>query len=285
MITALNAAELREAIAPGKSVGLVPTMGALHAGHVSLLSRARAENDVVVMSLFVNPTQFNDPDDFDKYPRDLDRDRRTAEEAGVDIVFAPEAQTMYPTGFDTVVTVRALSSVLEGASRPGHFAGVCTVVAKLLNAVAPTRAYFGQKDYQQLQVINRMTRDLNMPVEIVSCPIVREADGLAMSSRNVRLSEDDRKAAPVLSKALAYVQDIADTGVHDAYQLRAWLAQTIEVEALAKLDYAVIVDPCDLKEVDTIDHGAVALVAAAFGSVRLIDNRILRPASGPEVRR
>ena len=290
MITVQTAAALRDSVPLGKEIGkhpigLVPTMGALHDGHVSLLSRARAENELVVMSLFVNPTQFNDPEDYEKYPRNPERDAQIAKDAGVDVLFAPTPDMMYPKGFDTVVSVSAMAGVIEGASRPGHFNGVATVVTKLLNMVRATRAYFGEKDYQQLQIIRRLASDLDIGTEIVPCPTVREPDGLALSSRNVRLSPDLRKAALVINRALGYVQEIADTGVHDAYQLRAWLAQTIEVEPLAKLDYALVVDPDDLREVDTIDHGAIALVAASFGKVRLIDNRLLRPAPGPEVRR
>ena len=260
-------------------------MGALHEGHASLLRRARTENEIVVLSSFVNPTQFNDPDDFDKYPRNPEADAQIALDAGVDILFNPAMADIYPKGFDTVVVVRALTDVFEGASRPGHFTGVATVVTKLLNIVGATRAYFGEKDYQQLQIVRRLTTDLDIPTEIVPCEIVREADGLAMSSRNVRLTPEERKAATVISRALSYTQEIADTGVHDAYALRAWLTQTIEVEPLAKLDYAVIVDPDELREVDTIDVGAVALVAATFGKVRLIDNRSLKVAPGYEVRR
>ncbi|HEY3331315.1 MAG TPA: pantoate--beta-alanine ligase [Capsulimonadaceae bacterium] len=285
MITADSIVSLRTSLTPGKTVGFVPTMGAFHEGHLSLIRQARAENDIVVVSLFVNPTQFNDPEDFEKYPRDYDRDAALAIGAGADVLFLPTMEEMYPNGFDTVVVVRALTDVLEGASRPGHFTGVATVVTKLLNIAGATRAYFGQKDYQQLQVVQRLAADLNIPTTIVPCPIVREPDGLAMSSRNIRLTPEQRKAATVLSRALSYVQDIADTGIHDAYQLRAWLAQTIEVETIGKLDYAVIVDPEQLREVDTIDAGAVALVAATFGKVRLIDNLSLKPAPGPEVRR
>jgi pantoate--beta-alanine ligase len=269
----------------GKTVGLVPTMGALHAGHISLIERARTECDYVVMSLFVNPTQFTDIEDFEKYPRDPYRDRALAEKSGVDLVFEPTVDEMYAKGFDTVVAVRNLSDVLEGSSRPGHFQGVATVVTKLLNMVGPQKAFFGEKDYQQLQVIRRFATDLDMPVKIVGCPIVREADGLAMSSRNVRLTAAQRASAPVLKRALDYAQEIADTGVHDAYALRAWMAQTIAVDASVVLDYATIVDPDDLREVDTIDSGGIALVAATFGKVRLIDNRVLMPAPGYEVRR
>jgi pantoate--beta-alanine ligase len=269
----------------GKSVGLVPTMGALHAGHLSLIEKARSESDYVVMSLFVNPTQFTEIEDFEKYPRDPVRDRALAEEAGVDLIFEPSVSDMYGKGFDTVVAVRQLSDVFEGRSRPGHFQGVATVVTKLINLAGADKAFFGEKDYQQLQVVRRIVADLNLSVQIVGCPIVREPDGLAMSSRNVRLSERQRAAAVILKTALDYAQEIADTGVHDAYALRAWIAQTIEVEAEAKLDYATIVDPDDLRDVDTIDSGGVALVAATFGKVRLIDNRVLKPAPGYEVRR
>jgi pantoate--beta-alanine ligase len=252
-------------------------MGALHEGHLSLLRRAREENDIVVMTLFVNPTQFNDPKDFEKYPRDDERDTELAMAEGVDVLFLPEPSDIYPKGFDTVVVVRALSERLEGASRPGHFSGVSTVVSKLLNLITPDKAYFGEKDWQQLQVIKRMVADLNINTKIVSMPTIRETDGLAMSSRNVRLTADQRKAASVLSKALDYTQDIADTGVINAYELAAWLRQSIAVEKLANIDYAVVVDPETLQEIDTIENGAIAAVAVKFGEVRLIDNRLIHP--------
>jgi pantoate--beta-alanine ligase len=281
--------ELRAALLPlrraGKSVGVVPTMGAFHEGHLTLMRQARAENDVVITTLFVNPTQFNDPADFERYPRDDARDVRLAEEVGVDFLFMPSPTEMYSKDFDTVVVVRGLSDRLEGKSRPGHFQGVATVVTKLLNIAGADRAYFGQKDWQQLQVISRMVKDLDIPTEIVPVPIVREPDGLAMSSRNVLLTPEHRQAAVVLSSALADTQAIADTGVNDAYQLAAWLRQTIEVQPLAKVDYAVVVDAESLQETDTIDNGAIALVAATFGKIRLIDNRILRPLGGPGLRR
>ncbi len=260
-------------------------MGAFHAGHLTLVRRAKAENDVVMVTLFVNPTQFNDLEDFDRYPRDPIRDTRMAEAEGVDILFTPSPEAMYPKGFDTVVVVRALSERLEGGSRPGHFAGVSTVVTKLLNLAGADRAYFGEKDWQQLQVIHALTRDLDIPTEIIGVPTVREPDGLALSSRNVRLTPPQRAAATVLSEALDNAQAIADTGVQDAYQLAAWLRQTIEVQPLARVDYAVIVAPDTLQEIDTIDQGAVALVAATFGKVRLIDNHLIRAAPGPNVRR
>ena len=276
---------LNQARRAGKTVGLVPTMGAFHEGHLTLMRRARAENDVVVVTLFVNPTQFNDLDDFDRYPRDPARDTEMAEAAGVDVLFTPAPTEMYPKGFDTVVVVRALSERLEGASRPGHFQGVATVVTKLLNLAGADRAYFGEKDWQQLQVIKALARDLDVPTEIIGVPTIRETGGLALSSRNVRLSAEQRAAALVLSAALDNAQAIADTSVQDAYQLAAWMRQTIEVQPLARVDYAVVVDPETLQEIDTIENGAVGLVAATFGKVRLIDSRLLRASSGPNVRR
>lgn len=269
----------------GQTVGLVPTMGAFHEGHLSLMRRARAECDRVVVSLFVNPTQFTDIEDFERYPRDFARDARLAEAEGVDFLFTPSPEAMYPKGFDTVVVVRALSERLEGASRPGHFAGVATVVAKLFHIVQPDRAYFGEKDWQQFQIVRSLVRDLDMPIAIAGLPTLREPDGLALSSRNVRLTPEQRAAATVLAAALDNAQAIADTGVQDAYQLAAWMRQTIEVQPLARVDYAVVVDPETIQEIDTIENGAVALVAATFGKVRLIDNRLLRAVPGPNVRR
>jgi pantoate--beta-alanine ligase len=274
--------DLRQALntarASGKSVGFVPTMGALHEGHLTLLRRARAENGLVVMSVFVNPTQFNDPQDYEKYPRDLESDKALAEGAGADIVFAPAGSEIYPEGFTTTVTVRGLSDILEGASRPGHFQGVATVVAKLLNIVQPARAYFGEKDYQQLQVIRRLTLDLDIPTEIVPCATVREPDGLALSSRNVRLSLEERQAATVLSRALKHVQESANAGERDARALTRKLADAIQAEPRAVLDYTVIVDRETLQEVDQIDNSPIALVAATFGKVRLIDNQVINSA-------
>ncbi len=289
MQTITEIAELRAALyaarKDGKTIGLVPTMGAFHEGHLSLMRRAKAENDLVVVTLFVNPTQFNELDDFDRYPRDYDRDAQRAEVEGVDFLFLPTPDAMYPKGFDTVVVVRALSERLEGASRPGHYAGVATVVAKLLTIAQADRAYFGEKDWQQLQIIRSLTRDLDIPTEIMGMPIVRESDGLALSSRNVRLTPEQRAAALVLSAALENAQDIADTGVQDAYQLAAWMRQTIEVQPLARVDYAVVVAPDTLQEIDTIEAGAIALVAATFGRVRLIDARLLRLPAGAAMKR
>jgi len=250
-------------------------MGAFHDGHLELMRRAKAENDVVVVWLFVNPTQFNDKYDFDKYPRDVDRDRDLAEGAGVDYLFTPSPAEIYPTGFDTTVIVKGLSVRLEGKSRPGHFNGVSTVVAKLLNIAQADRAYFGEKDWQQLQIVKRLTVDLDLPTQIVPCPIVREPDGLAMSSRNVRLSPEERKAATILNRALDEVDRMATGGVRDAHLLESALHHAIAVEPLAKIDYAVVVDPASMTEIDVIDNGALAAVAVVFGKVRLIDNRLL----------
>jgi pantoate--beta-alanine ligase len=283
-ITHLRAA-LSEARRAGKTIGLVPTMGAFHEGHLTLMRRAKSENDFVVVTLFVNPTQFNDLEDFDRYPRDPQRDSQMAQEAGTDILFTPTPEEVYPKGFDTVVVVRALSERLEGASRPGHYVGVSTVVTKLLNIAGADRAYFGEKDWQQLQIIKSLARDLDIPTEIVTVPTVREPGGLALSSRNIRLTPEQRTAALVLSAALDNAQAIADTGQQDAYQIAAWMRQTIEVQPLAHVDYAVVVDPDTLQEIDTIENGAVALVAATFGKVRLIDVRLLRPAPGASVPR
>ncbi len=286
MQTITGIAELRAALndarRASRTIGLVPTMGAFHEGHLSLMRRAKAENDLAVVTLFVNPTQFNDSDDFDRYPRDPARDAQLAEAEGVDFLFTPTPDAMYPNGFDTVVVVRALSERLEGASRPGHFAGVSTVVAKLLNLAGSDRAYFGEKDWQQLQIVKALARDLDIPTEIIGLPTLREPDGLALSSRNVRLAPDQRRAALALSSALDNAQSIADTGVQDASQIAAGMRRTIEAQPLARIDYAVVVHPETLQEVATIENGAVALVAAAFGPVRLIDNRLLRASAPPD---
>ena len=282
MQTITTIAELREALGPirlaGKTIGLVPTMGAFHEGHLTLMRRSRADNDCTAVTLFVNPTQFNDPEDYDKYPRDTDRDASLAAAVGVDFLFVPPPSEIYSKDFDTVVVVRGLSDRLEGKSRPGHFQGVATVVTKLLNIVGADRAYFGEKDWQQLQVILRLTADLDIPTTIVPVPIVREPDGLAMSSRNVRLTREQRRAALVLSSALSGAQSLADTGVTAVDRISSWLRRTIEAEALAKVDYALIVDPETLQEIETIDGSAIALVAATFGKVRLIDIRDIRMA-------
>ena len=269
-------AALDEARRAGKTVGLVPTMGAFHEGHLSLMRRAKAENDLCVVTLFVNPTQFNDPSDFARYPRDTDRDARMAEVEGVDFLFLPAPPAMYPEGFDTTVIVHALSDRLEGASRPGHFAGVSTVVTKLLNIAQADRAYFGEKDWQQLQIVRALARDLNIPTEIIGLPIVREPDGLALSSRNVRLSPEQRSAALVLAAALDGAEAQVRAGIQDAALIETGMRQAIEAQPLAGLDYAVVADQQMLQGVEEIGAGAIALVAATFGRVRLIDNRVLR---------
>lgn len=257
----------------GSMVGFVPTMGALHDGHLSLVARAREECDVVVASIFVNPLQFGPSEDLASYPRDLDRDLLLLEKEGVDVVFAPSADEMYSGGPpDATVDPGPLGSVLEGASRPGHFKGVCTVVAKLFGIVGQCRAYFGEKDAQQLAVIERMVMDLDMPVEVVACPTLREEDGLAMSSRNAYLSEDERAAATCLYEALARAAWLADGGERDANVLKAEMAKRIGAEPLAALGYVAIVDEGTFTEIERIDGPVRALVAARIGKIRLIDN-------------
>ena len=261
----------------GRSLGLVPTMGALHDGHLSLIRRCRAENDVVIMSLFVNPAQFHRRDDLEKYPRDLDGDSRMARAAGVDIVFAPSVAGMYPDGYLTYVSVEHLTERWEGASRPGHFRGVATVCAKLFTICRPHRAYFGQKDYQQSLVVQRLVADLNLGVEIVVLPTVREPDGLALSSRNVRLGREERRQARVLSQALFQAQEAVRSGERDAGLLAASIEARIRSAPLAVLDYVGVCDAGTLEPLQEIRGKAVAVVAASFGSTRLIDNVILEP--------
>jgi pantoate--beta-alanine ligase len=269
-------AELRQARrrAAG-AVGLVPTMGYLHAGHLALADRARAENDLAVASVFVNPTQFGPHEDFARYPRALARDLELLDGAGVDLVFAPEVAEMYSPGFATYVETGAITDVLEGASRPGHFRGVTTVVAKLFHIVQPDRAYFGQKDAQQVRVIRKMVADLDFPLEIVVCPTVREPDGLALSSRNSYLTPDQRAAAPVLHRALQAVSARYAAGERDGEALRATLRAVLAAEPLASVDYVSVADPDTLRELDTVATGALASLAVRFGSTRLIDNLIL----------
>ena len=275
-----TAADLRAASdavrGAGRSVGFVPTMGAFHGGHISLLRRAERETDVVVVSIFVNPTQFEQPAEAARYPRDEARDLGAAEREGVGLAFVPAVEEIYPEG-DPEVTVDPgpLGDRLEGASRPGHFRGVATVVSKLLHAVGPCRAYFGEKDAQQLAVIRRMARDLSFPVEIVACPTVRESDGLAMSSRNRLLSPDQRAAAGCLFLALSEAAELARAGERDAATLVAVMAREIGATPVSHLDYVTVVDDERFEEVRQIDGPARALVAARFGDVRLIDNLLL----------
>jgi pantoate--beta-alanine ligase len=256
----------------GGDVGLVPTMGYLHAGHVSLVERARRENARVAASVFVNPTQFGPHEDLARYPRDLARDQELLAGAGCDLLFAPEPAEMYPQGFATVVDAGPVSSPLEGERRPGHFRGVATVVLKLFGIFTPTRAYFGEKDAQQLAVIRRATADLDLPVEVVGCPTVREADGLALSSRNSYLDAEHRRAAPVLHRALTAAREAVRRGQRDAHALRELMRGIIESEPLARLDYAAIADPATFAELARVDGPALGLLAVKVGPARLIDN-------------
>ncbi len=269
-------AELRAVLDDGRcdggSVGLVPTMGFLHAGHASLIERAAAENSFVVVTRFVNPLQFAPDEDLAAYPRDHDRDAALCEAAGCDVLFSPSVEEMYPTPVVTTVSVGGLSRVMEGASRPTHFDGVATVVAKLFSIAGECRAYFGEKDYQQLAVIRAMAADLSMPVAVVGCPIVREPDGLAMSSRNIYLSAAERAAAPVLNRALHAGASAIIAGETDADGVRALMAEVVGAEPLAALDYVQVADPITLQPLEQCDTSARLFGAARFGRARLIDN-------------
>jgi pantoate--beta-alanine ligase len=277
-----RAADFRKATdaarAGGRTVGFVPTMGFFHLGHLSLMERARAERDVVAISIFVNPLQFGPSEDLATYPRDLDRDLALAEDTGVDLAFVPSVEEMYPGGRPEVtIDPGPLGDRLEGASRPGHFRGMATVVAKLFNLVGPCAAYFGEKDAQQLAVVRRMVRDLSMPVEVVGCPTVRESDGLAMSSRNVYLSPEERRAATCLFQALREARESTDPY---ALRVAGRIADRIAAEPLARPDYVAVVDDETFEDVDRIERHARAVVAARFGRARLIDNVLLRPPVG-----
>ena len=268
-------AEMRAARAGYSDVGFVPTMGYLHAGHMSLVARAKAECATVGASIFVNPTQFGPNEDLSRYPRDMPRDLGLLEAAGVDFVFAPEPAEMYPPGFDLSIIVGGVTGVLEGAVRPGHFAGVATVVAKLFNIVQPTRAYFGQKDAQQSVVIRKLVRDLDIPVEVVVAPTVREADGLALSSRNSYLTPEQRVVAPVIFRALSEAKRRFDAGERDAGALRDATRDTIAGEPQLQVDYVSAADPLTLRELETVERQALVSVAVRLGATRLIDNLIL----------
>jgi pantoate--beta-alanine ligase len=256
-------------------LGFVATMGALHEGHLSLVRAAKASCDIVAASIFVNPKQFGPTEDFGTYPRTFEHDRALLEKEGVELLFAPRVEEMYPPGAVTWVTVEELSSKLDGRSRPGHFRGVTTVVSKLFHIVEPNSAFFGQKDAAQIAILRRMVRDLNFPVEIVVCPIVREPDGLAMSSRNAYLDSQQRKRALVLHRALMRVKNLADQGEHNAAKLLASAREELASEPVVQLDYLEIVDPDSLDAVKDISKGAVLAVAAFVGSTRLIDNLVL----------
>ena len=259
----------------GKSIGFVPTMGYLHEGHLSLARTAKKHNDIVIMSIFVNPIQFGPREDLDKYPRDLKRDEEMASQAGVDIVFYPSANDMYPSGFSTYVTVEKLTDGLCGESRPGHFRGVTTVVTKLFGIVKPDIAYFGQKDAQQALVIKKMVEDLNMGIDIKILPIAREKDGIAMSSRNVYLSKSERKDAGVLYEALTAARMLIDDGEKSSAKIIKTIETAIKAKPTAKVDYVSVVDAKNLKPVRTVSKGALIAVAAYFGKTRLIDNILI----------
>lgn len=260
----------------GLSIGFVPTMGYLHEGHQSLIKKAVEENDKVVVSVFVNPMQFAPNEDLESYPRDLDADARLCEQTGADLIFNPEPEEMYTDGFCSFVDMNGPTAELCGKSRPIHFRGVCTVVSKLFNIVTPDKAYFGQKDAQQLAVIKRMVIDLNIPVEIVGCPIIREADGLAKSSRNTYLNAEERKAALILSKTIFVGQQLVKDGLTDAKKLVELMKKNIETEPLAKIDYVEAVDFNDISIKDTISDNTLVAMAVYIGKTRLIDNFIVQ---------
>jgi pantoate--beta-alanine ligase len=269
-------AKVAKARSEGKTIGFVPTMGYLHEGHLALMRRAREENGYLVISIFVNPAQFLPGEDYQRYPRDLERDMLMAREVPVDLVFAPAVEELYPPGDSTKVEVRgALMKGLCAPFRPGHFEGVATVVTKLFNIVQPDRAYFGEKDYQQLQVIKRLARDLHMPVRVEPVATVREPDGLTMSSRNAYLSPEERRAALCLSRALSEAERLAQGGEREGIAIMKRVREVIEQEPLVKLEYAELCDPNTLEEVRTVTGPTLLALAARVGSARLIDNAIL----------
>ena len=276
MKTVATIADVRSVLdaerAAGRRVGFVPTMGYLHEGHASLIRRARAETDVVVVSIFVNPLQFGAGEDLDAYPRDLDRDTRLAESEGADLLFTPPVGEMYPRAVLTTVSVAEVSAPLEGAARPTHFDGVATVVAKLFAIVGPCSAYFGEKDFQQVAVVRRMVADLSLPVDVLACPTVRERDGLALSSRNAYLTPEQRAAAPVVHRALKAGAALIMAGERDPSAVRTLMAEIIEAEPLAELDYAEVVSADSFTVPDPLAGALRLLAAVRFGRARLIDN-------------
>ena len=279
MITvATTVKEVREQVKAwkkeGLTVGFVPTMGYLHEGHQSLIKRAVAENDRVVVSIFVNPMQFGPTEDLESYPRDLEKDSALVEATGANLIFHPEPEEMYTDGFCSFVDMSVLTEELCGLSRPIHFRGVCTVVSKLFHIVTPDRAYFGQKDAQQLAIIKRMVLDLNMDIEIVGCPIIREEDGLAKSSRNTYLSTEERKAALILSKTIKLGEETVKNGETDAAKVVDAMKKNIEIEPMAKIDYVKIVDAMTMQQIPTIDRPILCAMAVYIGKTRLIDNFI-----------
>ena len=268
--------EVREIVAEwrkqGLSVGLVPTMGFLHEGHQSLIEKSASQNDRTVVSVFVNPIQFGPNEDLEAYPRDIEHDKAIVEKAGGSIIFHPEPAEMYPGHFTSFIDTTETTELLCGAVRPIHFRGVCTVVGKLFNIVCPDRAYFGQKDAQQLAIIKRMVKDLNMPLTVHGCPIVREADGLAKSSRNTYLSPEERKAALVLSRSIFLGKEMVEKGERDCKKVIDAMKAEIEKEPLAKIDYVKMVDLTTMQQINTIDHGVLTAIAVYIGKTRLIDN-------------
>ncbi len=276
-----NVAELRRLVSgqrrQGKSIGFVPTMGALHAGHLSLVEAARRETDFVIVSIFVNPTQFGPHEDFSRYPRDLDRDLSALAPLNVDLVFCPGVETIYPPGYSTFVEVGDVAAPLEGACRPGHFRGVATVVLSLFNLAAPDVAFFGHKDFQQTAVVRKLTADLHLPVAIRVCPTVREADGLALSSRNVYLNAEERRQALALSQSLDRAAKLASAGQSEASSILAAMRATFDRAPDARLEYVALVNPETFADVESVEGPTLAAVAAYFGSTRLIDNRIIAP--------
>jgi pantoate--beta-alanine ligase len=273
-------AELRDALAAvPRPLGLVPTMGWLHDGHRSLMQRARADDATTIVTIFVNPRQFNEAADYQRYPRDEARDLAIVEDEGIDLVFAPPVEEIYPPGFDTTVSVGAVARPLEGAARPGHFDGVATVVAILFDLVGAERAYFGQKDAQQVMVIRQMARDLAIRTEVIACPTVREPDGLALSSRNVHLSPEERAAAPVLRRALLAATARWKAGERSGDRLREAMRETLAEEPLARPDYVSVADGTTLAELDRVEGPALLSVAVRFGDTRLIDNEVLSAGS------
>jgi pantoate--beta-alanine ligase len=264
--------QLDEARSEGKRIGLVPTMGYFHEGHLSLMEAARAETDLVVTSIFVNPLQFGPREDFDGYPRDFARDSMLAEKVGVDLIFQPSVGEMYPEGATTTLDVGRIGEIVEGAIRPGHFNGVATVCTKLFNIAQPHKAFFGQKDAQQLSVIRKVVRDLAMNIDIVDCPTVREADGLAMSSRNVYLTSDDRKAAPALAEALFSASALVQEGARSAASIKACVRERLSQESSVKLQYVEVTEENGFEPVENISGRLVVSIAAFIGTTRLIDN-------------
>ncbi|AEU35778.1 pantoate--beta-alanine ligase [Granulicella mallensis] len=271
--------ELKRSTAQERGLGFVPTMGALHVGHLSLVAAARAECDAVVASIFVNPRQFGVGEDYEIYPREFEEDCRKLESAGVEILFAPTVDEMYRPGATTFVEVAGISDRLDGASRPGHFRGVATVVVKLFNIVGPDKAYFGQKDAAQVAVLRAMVRDLNFPVELIACTTAREDDGLAMSSRNRYLSAEERQRALVLSHALQAAKSLAKEKGSNAQMLREAMLQKLTAEPLLRIDYAAVVDADTLEPIEDLSNGALVALAAWFGKTRLIDNVLLEPVT------